>query len=131
LRDRLYFVGIYKLPLTIRGDFLVVQTGQNHWERFADYIKKNEQRLKDKLTVLSLKNERLTLLRVIENLVTKKGMDGLNQSMVSGNMSMSSKVSQLNRSIMITQRSDASANSLGFEQSDPYGPRKIRSQLAS
>ena len=42
LRDRLYFVGIYKLPLTIRGDFLVVQVAPNHWERFADYIKKNE-----------------------------------------------------------------------------------------
>lgn len=93
----------------------MVQVAPNHWERFADYIKKNEQRLKDKLTVLSLKNERLTLLRVIENLVMKKGMDGLNQSMVSGNMSMSSKMSQLGRSIMFTERSDASGNSLVFE----------------
>jgi len=71
--------------------------------------------LKDKLTVLSLKNERLTLLRVIENLVMKKGMDGLNQSMVSGTMSMSSKMSQLGRSILHTERSDASASSLVFE----------------
>ena len=49
--------------------------------------------------------------------------------MISCNMSMSSKMSQLNQSIVHTQRSNASGNSLVFDQGNPYDSKKIRSQI--
>lgn len=74
---------MYKLVLHIKGDFLVVQLGHDKWERFSDYVKKNQDRLKHQLTLISLRNDNLTLLEVIENLVMKKEMNGVNASATS------------------------------------------------
>lgn len=43
LSDKLYFVGLYKLNLELKGDFLLVRLGINQWERLADYIKENRE----------------------------------------------------------------------------------------
>ena len=65
MTGKLYFIGVYKLNLDIKGDFLVVQVGKDKFERFADYIKNNRDKFKNKITLISLKNDSLTLKEVV------------------------------------------------------------------
>lgn len=83
-----------------------MQMGPNKWERFSDYIKKKQERLRHQLTIMSLNNDNISVLDVIENLVMKKEMNGVDDSMVSEykprfsmNSQVSSKMSNVGGSI--------------------------------
>ena len=39
LKESLFFVGIYKVIIEMKGDFLMVKVGSKQFERFADYLK--------------------------------------------------------------------------------------------
>jgi len=69
IQENLYFIGIHKLIVKVKGDFLVVELGKGKYERLANYLKMNKQVFKDKLTVLSLKNERSPIGDIVNNLV--------------------------------------------------------------
>ena len=61
LRDGLYLIGTKKLQLVQKGDFLNVEVTPGKFERFTSYIRKNREKIKEELTILSLKNNKLKL----------------------------------------------------------------------
>ena len=44
LKDNLYFIGIYKVLIEMKGDFLMVKVGNKIFERLADYLKQNKEK---------------------------------------------------------------------------------------
>jgi len=44
LKESLFFVGIYKVIIEMKGDFLMVKVGSKQFERFADYLKQNKNK---------------------------------------------------------------------------------------
>jgi len=88
LKDNLYFIGIYKVLIEMKGDFLMVKVGNKIFERLADYLKQNKEKFEQKLVVLSLKNENIGLVDVVNNLITRTYMNGMNNSFMT-NMSFS------------------------------------------
>lgn len=71
LQESLYFIGIFKLHVVLKGDFLLVKIGSNNFERLADYIKENRDNFKTQLTLISIKNEKLPIIQVIDRIVRK------------------------------------------------------------
>lgn len=56
ITDNVFLIGIYKLPIQQRGDYLQVQMSETKWERFSDYLKENKDMFRKCLTLLCLKN---------------------------------------------------------------------------
>jgi hypothetical protein len=56
---------------------LQVQMAETKWERFSDYLRQNKEMFKRCLTLLSLKNENMPLIEVINRLIQHEYMEGL------------------------------------------------------
>lgn len=95
LKDNLFFVGLYKVVLEMKGDFLMVKVGNKQFERFADYIKQNRLKFEQQLVLLSIKNNNVDLVEVVNRIVMRTYMNGLTNSFMT-NMSFSrqSNISQ-------------------------------------
>ena len=76
----------------MKGDFLLVKLGPNNFERFADYIKENRENFKTQLALISIKNNFLPILLVIDKIVRKQELQGFNQSLLDGGTSFISRV---------------------------------------
>ena len=46
IKEDLYFVGLYKVRLTIVGEYLYLKIGSKQKERFAEYMKNNYEKIK-------------------------------------------------------------------------------------
>ena len=88
LKDNLYFIGIYKMIVEMQGDFLMIKVGNKKYERFADYLKTNQERFVKFLTLLSLKNEQMEIVAVVNSLIMSEYMKGIQNSYMT-NMSFS------------------------------------------
>jgi|TARA_B110000285_G_C15000855_1_gene551359 hypothetical protein len=88
LKESLFFVGIYKVIIEMKGDFLMVKVGSKQFERFADYLKQNKVKFEQQLILLSLKNDNIDLVEVVNNLIMRNFMNGLQNSFMT-NMSFS------------------------------------------
>jgi hypothetical protein len=80
LNSNLYLIGIYKLTVRFRGDFLVVQVKSSKWVRFSNYIKDNRDYFVKCLTMISLHNEKMDLVTLVDKLVHQEELEGLNDS---------------------------------------------------
>ena len=80
LKDTLFFVGMYKVTIIMKGDFLMVRVGNKQFERFADYIKQNREKFEQQLVLLSLKNENADLVEVVNRIMMRQFMNGLENS---------------------------------------------------
>ena len=70
LKDDLFLIGLYKFNLELRGDYVSLQIG-SQYHRFADYIKENRNFIRNKLTILSLKNDEIPIVEVVNRLIHK------------------------------------------------------------
>ena len=92
LRSTTYMVGLNKLNFSIKGDFLVVEVGNDQWERFASYITQNNQYILDRLTLLSIANGDLSFQDIIERKMSKEHLlDPADSAYMSLNASTMSK----------------------------------------
>ena len=98
LKDNLYFIGIYKMIVEMQGDFLMIKVGNKKYERFADYLKTNRERFVKFLTLLSLKNEQMEIVAVVNSLIMSEYMKGIQNSYMT-NMSFSRYSAVSNRSL--------------------------------
>ena len=98
LKDNLYFIGIYKMIVEMQGDFLMIKVGNKKYERFADYLKTNQERFVKFLTLLSLKNEQMEIVAVVNSLIMSEYMKGIQNSYMT-NMSFSRYSAVSNRSL--------------------------------
>ena len=71
LKDDLFLIGLYKFNLEIKGDFVSLQVGSTN-QRIADYIKDNREFFKNKLAILSLKNQNVPIIEVVNRLIHKE-----------------------------------------------------------
>ena len=69
LKHQLYFMGLYKVHIELKGDFLTVKVGQSSYERLPEYLKQNRTYFKRCLTLLHLKNDELNLVEVVNKLI--------------------------------------------------------------
>ena len=93
LKDDLFLIGLYKFNLELKGDFVSLQIG-SQYHRFADYIKENRDFIKNKLTILSLKNEEIPIVEVVNRLIHKQQINGFNQSIISNDQTFISRFNQ-------------------------------------
>lgn len=80
LKKELYFIGIYKLNVTIKGDYLMVQIRSDKWVRFSEYIKDNREYFVKCLTLLSIKNNNMDLITLVNKLIKQDNLEGFNNS---------------------------------------------------
>ena len=97
LKDSLFFVGIYKVTILMKGDFLMVRVGNRQFERFADYIKQNRTKFEQQLVLLSLKNDNIDLVEVVNRIMMRQFMNGLENSFMTNiTFSRASQISGMN-----------------------------------
>ena len=83
LKDNLYFIGLYKMNVKMHADYLMVQIGQNKWERFSEYLRANRENFTKFLTLLSLKNDDEPIVIIVNKLMKQMPLQGLNSSFMS------------------------------------------------
>ena len=76
LKEDLYFVGLYKVHLKLMGDYLCIQVGTKQWERFAEYIKAQREKITQRLTLFSIKNEDIPIVEVVNRIVSRQPLQG-------------------------------------------------------
>ena len=90
LSRNLFFVGLYKVTIEMRGDYLVVQVGAFKWDRFSEYLKQNKDYFCQCLTLFSIKNENISISEVVNKLVMLEYLEGVSGSFMT-NLSYISK----------------------------------------
>ena len=88
LHQNLYFVGLYKVVIELKSEYVMVKIGSQKYERFADYLKENRQRFLRCLTLLSLKNDLMSVLEIVNQLISSQYLNGMTNSYMT-NMSFS------------------------------------------
>ncbi len=67
IQEQTYFIGIEKLTLTLRDDYLIIVGSKQ--ERLAVFLKENRSKLKDKLTLISLKMGGIGVKEIVKILI--------------------------------------------------------------
>lgn len=80
IKDNLYLIGLYKVVVDLQADYLMVKVSQDHWQRFSEYLKSKRELFLRCLTLLSLRNENLPVVEIVNRLIVQDYMDGLQNS---------------------------------------------------
>lgn len=74
LRSKVYMVALNKLTFNIKGDYLVVEVGKDRWERFATYITENNTYFMDRLTLLSISNNDMSIQEIVNRKIARENL---------------------------------------------------------
>ena len=70
-------MGIYKINIEMRGDYLVVEVGDHKFERFSEYLKQNKDHFVKCLALFSIKNDNISIVEVVNRLMMQQYMEGI------------------------------------------------------
>lgn len=117
LRDQLYFVGVFKVAVSIQGDFLMVKLGPGMFERLTDFLKHNRANFRRILALLSLKNDRMSVVQIVNKIIKNEYLAGFCSS---GQMQSSVQESGFEHPRFI--HAGAYASTQGLEQMATISP---------
>ena len=80
VKESVYFVGLYKVRIEIKGDYLLVMVGQNNWERLSQFLKQSRDYFVKCLTLFSLKNNNMSITDVVKKLISLEYIEGITNS---------------------------------------------------